>query len=71
VSFGTKLREYRKRSGMKQNILAGRVGIHPEYLGDIERGRYTNPGVIIVARLIKELHLDTNEAAALMEEFLR
>lgn len=46
---GENLRILREKDGTSLTGLAGRVGISPQYLGDIEAGRRTlkrNPGLI-------------------------
>jgi DNA-binding XRE family transcriptional regulator len=68
MSFGEKLVEYRKSRGMKQNKFAGLIGIHPETLGAIERGRYYAPRVETIGRIIEALHLSNEEAVDLIME---
>lgn len=38
-AFGSALREYRTARGISQELLAERAGLHPTYVGLIERGR--------------------------------
>jgi transcriptional regulator with XRE-family HTH domain len=38
VIVGERLRIYRNRAGMSQEELAERAGIHPTYVGQLERG---------------------------------
>jgi transcriptional regulator with XRE-family HTH domain len=38
VILGTAIREKRKRAGLSQEKLAGKVDLHPNYMGRVERG---------------------------------
>jgi len=38
-AFGTVLREYRLKAGLSQEALAYRAGVHPTYVGLVERGK--------------------------------
>ena len=37
-SIGRKLRQYRQKQGYSQEALADRAGLHPTYIGQVERG---------------------------------
>lgn len=39
--FGHRLRTYRKEKGLTIEKLAEQVGLSPNYLGDVERGKKT------------------------------
>ncbi|MDD5068973.1 MAG: helix-turn-helix transcriptional regulator, partial [Candidatus Pacebacteria bacterium] len=39
AEFGRSLRELRKARGLSQEELADRAGIHPKFLGEIERAQ--------------------------------
>ena len=66
MSFGTKLKTYRLRYGMNQKTLAERIGIHPEHLGAIEREEVNPPKTRTIGRIIKVLHLTSEEATDLI-----
>jgi XRE family transcriptional regulator, regulator of sulfur utilization len=38
---GEAVRAYRKRAGLSQEELAKRAELHPNYIGEIERGKYS------------------------------
>jgi len=46
-----KLREYRKKNKMTQKDLAKLVGVSPDYISQIERGRI--PGMVTAIKLAK------------------
>ena len=37
-TIGRKLRQYRQKQGYSQEALADRAGLHPTYIGQVERG---------------------------------
>ena len=39
--LGAAIREYRKRTGLTQEKLAERADLHPNYVGEVERGEKT------------------------------
>ena len=41
-----RMKEYRARTGMKQEELAARVGVRRETIGNLEKGRY-NPSLVL------------------------
>ena len=52
--FGQRIRDLRHAGRLSQEELAHRAGIHPTYVGGIERGE-RNPALINIARLAKAL----------------
>lgn len=50
----TKIREYRKKIGMKQSDLADAVGVRRETIGNLERGKY-NPSLRLAWNIAKTL----------------
>jgi transcriptional regulator with XRE-family HTH domain len=58
--LGTHLRAARTRRQLTQEALAERIGIHPGYLGSIERGRRNVP-LDTLCRLAWALRVDPHE----------
>ena len=58
--FGTRLRAFRKEKGLTIEQLAERVGLSPNYLGDIERGKKL-PSMATFIRLVNELDISADE----------
>jgi transcriptional regulator with XRE-family HTH domain len=58
--LGVHLRTARTRRKLTQDALAERVGIHPSYLGSIERGRRNVP-LDTLCRLAWALRVDPHE----------
>jgi transcriptional regulator with XRE-family HTH domain len=56
-SFGNRLRELRSASGVSQEELAHRAGLHRTYLGGIERGE-RNPSLANLYKLAEALGVD-------------
>ncbi|MDA2912900.1 helix-turn-helix transcriptional regulator [Acidobacteriia bacterium AH_259_A11_L15] len=52
--FGNRVRALRRRRGWSQEELASRAGIHPTYLGGIERGE-RNPALANIAAIARAL----------------
>ncbi len=50
----TKIKEYRKKIGMKQSDLADAVGVRRETIGNLERGKY-NPSLHLAWNIAKTL----------------
>jgi transcriptional regulator with XRE-family HTH domain len=48
--FGRRLRQFRTQQGLTQEGLAKKVGIHPNYISDVENGR-RNISLRLVAKL--------------------
>jgi hypothetical protein len=38
--FGAAIRGYRKRAGLSQQQLAGRAGLHHNFIGEVKRGEH-------------------------------
>jgi len=51
IDIGEKIRYYRKKLGFSQEELALRAGIHPAYLGKLERNE-KNPTVETIDKII-------------------
>ena len=56
----TKIKEYRKKLGIKQAELAEAVGVRRETIGNLERGKY-NPSRRLAWNLAKVLHAPLDE----------
>ena len=56
----TKIKEYRKKLGIKQAELAEAVGVRRETIGNLERGKY-NPSLRLAWNLAKVLHAPLDE----------
>jgi len=54
IRFGKRLRQLRRSSGWTQEELAERAGLHPTYIGGIERGE-RNLGLDNIIRLARAL----------------
>jgi transcriptional regulator with XRE-family HTH domain len=65
--FSNKLREYRERLGMKQRVLADRVGLTNGHLNKIEKGTRKPPGVETILEMIEVLRLSRDEAEELIQ----
>jgi len=59
-AFGKRLRTLRKIRGWSQEVLAEKAGLHPTYIGGIERGE-RNPSLINVVKLARGLSLPVSE----------
>jgi transcriptional regulator with XRE-family HTH domain len=55
IRFGKKIRELRVAKGMTQEALAERAGLHPTYIGGVERGE-RNVGFDNILKLANALH---------------
>jgi transcriptional regulator with XRE-family HTH domain len=70
VTFGTVVRRQRQLLGISQEELAGRVGVHRTYMGDIERGR-RNVALLNLDRIARALETDLAGLMADVEATLR
>lgn len=62
--FGDALRKHRTVQGLSQESLAEKSGLHPTYIGMVERG-LRNPTLDAAAKMAKALRV---ELSALIEE---
>lgn len=58
--FGLRLRGYRKEKGMTIETLAEQIGLSPNYLGDVERGKKL-PSMKTFIRLVNVLDISADE----------
>ena len=65
--FGSKVEEYLKRLGIKQNALAKRVGLSPAHLNRIVKGTRKPPHVEAVLAMVDALQVKRKEAEELIE----
>jgi transcriptional regulator with XRE-family HTH domain len=65
-AFGRRLQEIRKRRGMSQVEVAGRLGIHPSLISQYERGYLRLHGALLV-RLAQALKTSPDEILAIKE----
>lgn len=68
MSFGEKLRMYRKSRNMTQGELAERIGLARKHLSDIENEADPPPKIGSIVQIIKELDLTREEAIDLLVE---
>ncbi len=61
--FGSRVRELRLKTGLSQEELAFKVGVHRTYLGGIERGE-RNPSLKNIAAIAKALDITLSELFA-------
>ena len=54
--FGKSLAQLRREAGLTQEALADRAGLHPTYIGGLDRGA-RNPTVLTVLALAKGLNV--------------
>jgi predicted ATPase/transcriptional regulator with XRE-family HTH domain len=65
-SFGARLRQLREVAGLTQEELAGRAGLTPNAISDLERGRRRHPYPHTVRSLADALGLSEDERASLL-----
>lgn len=65
VAFGRRVANLRRRTGLSQEQLASRCGLHRTYVGGVERGE-RNVGLLNIRRLAEGLGVS---AAALLTEW--
>ncbi|SRR6266566_8419486 len=67
MSFGAKLKAYRKRAGISQYTLAVRIGLHTQSVYELERDEF-KPQLGTFARIREALNLSPDETVDLLEE---
>lgn len=60
LQFGNKLKEIRTKQRLTQVELAEKSGLHPNYIGMVERGE-RNPSLINIDKLAKALNVSLSE----------
>jgi transcriptional regulator with XRE-family HTH domain len=70
-SFGARLRQLREVAGLTQEKLAGRAGLTPNTISDLEHGRRRHPYPHTVRSLAEALSLSEDERAALVSAVSR
>jgi transcriptional regulator with XRE-family HTH domain len=65
-ALGIRIRELRKKQGFSQIRFARRCGLHPSYMGAIERGQtnLTLASMIVIARKLRTTISDLFESIA-------
>jgi transcriptional regulator with XRE-family HTH domain len=69
VAFGLALRWHREERGWSQEALAHRAGLHPTYVGQIERGEKSST-IPTIFKLSAGLDVTTPQLFAATERFL-
>ena len=59
--MGIKIRLARVTKQFTINELARRVGVTPQYISDIERGKAKNPSIALLRRIGKELDISISQ----------
>ena len=62
-----RMKEFRARTGMKQEELAARVGVRRETIGNLENGRY-NPSLKLAMDIAKVFHTTVEDIFVFTEE---
>lgn len=60
ILFGNKIRELRMNQKLSQSTLAEKSGLHPNYIGMVERGE-RNPSLININKLAQALNVSLSE----------
>lgn len=63
-SFGQRIQRLRRRAGLTQRQLAGKLGIDFTYLSKLENGRGEPPSEDLVRRMAEEFGIDAEELLA-------
>ena len=67
MTIKTKIREYRARTGMKQEELAAAVGVRRETIGHLENGRY-NPSLKLALDIAKVFQTTVEDLFEITDE---
>lgn len=59
-SFGRRLRLIRTHQGYTQEALAKKIGIHPNYISDVENGR-RNITLKVIAKIAQGLNISVKD----------
>jgi transcriptional regulator with XRE-family HTH domain len=62
--MGATIRQLRRRSSLSMQTLGARIEMHPNYLGELERGAVQNPGLVTVGRIAGGLDVGIGVLAA-------
>jgi transcriptional regulator with XRE-family HTH domain len=60
IAFGNRVRELRKERNWSQEKLAENSGLHPNYIGMVERGE-RNPSLLNIVKIASTFELDLSE----------
>jgi transcriptional regulator with XRE-family HTH domain len=60
IRFGRRVRELRRASGLTQERLAHRSGLHPTYIAGIELGK-RNPTLVTIEKIADALEIHISE----------
>ena len=67
MTFGEFIKEKRQIKGFTLRSFAGRIGIAPAYMSDIEKSKRNAPTKEILDKMIEQLDLPSNEASELYD----
>jgi len=59
-AFGLRIRNLRKKKSLSQEDLADRAGLHPTYVGGVERGE-RNPSLESILKIAKALEISPGQ----------
>lgn len=66
--LGQRIRMYRKKNHMSQEKLAELSGLHPTYIGQLERGE-KNPTIESLLKICKAMHLPITLLVEKLDEY--
>ena len=67
MAVKSKIKEYRAKTGMKQEELASLVGVRRETIGHLENGKY-NPSLKLAFDIAKVFHTTVDEMFEITED---